>query len=942
MSGWTCGSCAAENVPGTRFCGYCGTQRGVAAAPEERRLITSLFADLSGFTSLAEQLDAEQLLDVIDPIIGSLSEIVGRYEGHVEKYAGDALLALFGAPVAHDDDAERALRAALDMHVELSRICAEFPPDRPALTLHVGVTSGHGIARMLGSQARMDYAVLGDSVILAQRLESAAPAGETYVGETTVQLTRHRFELESVGELTLKGKSEPVPAWRLVGERERVAASATRLVGRARELAVVDEVLEHGGVLTLTGEPGVGKSRIAVEARVRAEARGIRWLQGRCVSYGAALAYWPYADLLREVPEPERPASPYVDRLLGLSADVEVEPEGYRRALHGDVVPLAAGARREPADRRRRSRTCTGQTSRRSRSPPSWPSWQRETRLVLFLVARPEAGPRLEDVAGAARTLALEPLGPSDVAELLCDLLPEVPPGLAETVHERTEGNAFFVGELARALDEQGTAPEELPPTIEGVLAARIDSLPQPAVALLQTASVIGRRVPLPLLERVATDVDGLEPAIDQLVAAGFLDRNGADERLTFHHALMQDAAYGRLLRRTRRDLHRRVADEAEALYGAGDDAVELLARHLYLGEAGPKAIEYLVRAAQRAKGLFANDEAIVHFERALELSGSDPAIALALAELRDLMGEYDQALRLYSEVRSGNGDLRAWRGAAAALRKQGRYDEALALLDGCTGRRRVAARARLDAVGRRPARGSRRRARGRAGGRREPGRRCHRPAPAPTRTGGDARRPPGLGARPRARRRADLHERAGPPRGRRRAADPGERLRGGRPAGRGRVGVAARPDDRRARRRRRGDRRLPAQPRHGRARARQRRRRGRARPARDLGVRAHRPRLGAGGRQREPGGEAAGCRGAGRGAEPVRNRAPRSRKRSAIRRPSRTSSERRLESCCGRSASPRRSSGPSSRRRRSARWGPTRRRRRPPSSRNRPAGDGS
>src|SRR5918995_3269285 len=223
---WACANCGAENQAEMKFCGHCGSPAQAASSapppapaqaeidqdvaetlrsfvagqvaerlieaggeiPEERRLITALFADVSGFTSLADRLDPEQLLEVIDPVIARLSSIVGRYEGYVEKFAGDALLALFGAPVTHEDDAARALIVALEMHAEVERLCSELPYE-PELTLHVGVNSGHGIARILGSEARMDYSVLGDSVILAQRLESAAPPGETYVSELTKTFT---------------------------------------------------------------------------------------------------------------------------------------------------------------------------------------------------------------------------------------------------------------------------------------------------------------------------------------------------------------------------------------------------------------------------------------------------------------------------------------------------------------------------------------------------------------------------------------------------------------------------------------------------------------------------------------------------------------------------------------------------------------------------------
>ena len=207
---WVCPACGGENADGMRFCGHCGkpmvaptasptAEREESAAreaaltafasdridpsgagmTEERRLITALFADLSGFTPLSERLDAEELLEVIDPIITALSEIVGRYGGYVEKFAGDALLALFGAPIAHEDDATRALEVSMEMHAGLARLRTTMGPNGEGLTLHIGIASGRGIARMIGSQVRMDYAVLGDSVILAQRLESVTPSGQT-------------------------------------------------------------------------------------------------------------------------------------------------------------------------------------------------------------------------------------------------------------------------------------------------------------------------------------------------------------------------------------------------------------------------------------------------------------------------------------------------------------------------------------------------------------------------------------------------------------------------------------------------------------------------------------------------------------------------------------------------------------------------------------------
>ncbi|MCA1705372.1 MAG: hypothetical protein LC808_19795, partial [Actinobacteria bacterium] len=269
---WTCPACGGENQEGMNFCGHCGKPaREAASAPdvtealrsfvsgavadhlvasggditEERRLVTALFADLSGFTPLADRLDPEELLEVIDPIIGRLTNIVGKYEGYVDKFAGDALLAFFGAPIAHEDDAHRALCVAMEMHEEIRNIKPELPPDAGELTLHIGVNSGRVVARVLGTDVRMDYSVLGDAVILAQRLESAAPAGETYVGQTTHVLTANVFEFDPIGELTLKGKSEPVPAYKLIGRKRRGSKSGEgRFVGREQELQMIDAVLE--------------------------------------------------------------------------------------------------------------------------------------------------------------------------------------------------------------------------------------------------------------------------------------------------------------------------------------------------------------------------------------------------------------------------------------------------------------------------------------------------------------------------------------------------------------------------------------------------------------------------------------------------------------------------------------------------------------------------
>ena len=318
---------------------------------------------------------------------------------------------------------------------------------------------------------------------------------------------------------------------------------------------------------------------------------------------------------------------------------------------------------------------------------------------AILVNARPEAAEAIEQlIAADPLHLALEPLDQADIEELVREMLGAPPPAqLTKLLAARTGGNPFCAEELVRALQDAGSlvrddgawsmrpgwSADEVPPTVEEVLSARIDLLPRRASTVLQTAAVVGRRQRVALLRAVASD-DDLDEAVTELVDSGLLDRtlDEGEEAVAFHHALVLDVAYSRLLRRHQRELHLRVAEAAEELYGAGDDTIALLARHLYLGSGGAKAVEYLIRAGERAKQLFANQEAIVHFEHAAELAPGDMSIRLRIADLRELIGDYEDALALYEAIRDKTGDVAAWAGIASVLRGQGRYDEALASIE--------------------------------------------------------------------------------------------------------------------------------------------------------------------------------------------------------------------------------------------------------------------
>ncbi|MDP3711629.1 MAG: adenylate/guanylate cyclase domain-containing protein [Mycobacteriales bacterium] len=711
---WSCRDCGAGNRPATAYCGACGARWG-GTRVEDLRLVTALFADISGFTTLADTLETEDLHDVINPLIGGLARIAEKYNGFITKYAGDALLVIYGAPVAHEDDAQRALLTALEMHATLPSLLEHIGPAAAHLTIHVGVNTGKVVAGRVGSDAQADYSVLGDSVILAQRLESVCPSGQTYVGPSTYELCKGEFDFESVGELTLKGKLKPVEGHRLVGRRRAGTTTERPLVGRSAELAVVDEVLDavesgRGVLLSVSGEPGNGKSRLLAEARTRATGRGVRWLPARCLSYGSALPYWPFADLLRQAlalrveDPPEQiqarlwdvmPRSTIVgaERLLGLPVD-PVGPEQARREVHDALAAwLRMLAERSPvvlsiedthwADAA--TMDVLGELIRTTG----------DLGVGLVLTCRPEGLEAVEALASdtESRALPVGPLSDTAVTELAGDVLGQpAGPELMTLLVERTRGNPLFVEELCRSLQESGALVDtsagsdlrpgydlaSVPGTVERVFNARVDALPTHALALLSTCAVIGRISRLSLIRAVVEDDP--RSTLDLLAELGMLDTvvDSDEPSLAFHHALLHDVVYSRILRKQKRALHRRVADVGRQLYGDSDITVELLARHLYLADAGLEAVDPLLRAGRRANALYAVDGAAVHFERAVEVLeqvGTPLQVAEAVIELaaiRELQGDYETALALYERGRHGADPARAWTGTLSVLRRKG------------------------------------------------------------------------------------------------------------------------------------------------------------------------------------------------------------------------------------------------------------------------------
>ncbi|HEU4997585.1 MAG TPA: ABC transporter substrate-binding protein [Lapillicoccus sp.] len=680
---------------------------------EERRVVTALFADVVGSTPLGERLVPEELKLVMQEAITRIIRAVEAFGGTVKDLAGDGVMALFGAPVAHEDDAERAIRAGLRIvddiadygrDVERAWGLAEF-------SVRVGISTGLVVVGAVGAGRRVEYAALGDAVNTAARLQTAARPGSVLVGTDTQRLARYAFVWADPVELSLKGKAEPYAAAQVLG----VSAIPSRghgfegaqaaLVGRERELSAGGYAVEAalagtGGVVFLTGEPGIGKTRLLGELRAAFEdgspARGRpRWLEGRCVSYGESMPYWPLRDLLRswlgvlaDEPElrvrvalrrqvdglfPDGAADiyPYLGSLLGLTLEpdvgarlAELSPEALQYRTFEVVRALAARLAADGPvvfaveDLHWADATSLQLLQRLAADTDS-------EALLLVLTSRPERDHgvwRLKEDVGRELPhrvweLTLDALSGDAGRELLTELVGTgtLPPDTERRILELAEGNPFFLEEIVRSLadagalvhDEQGAwkvgddVPVEIPATVEKVILARIDRLEPAEHEALVAASVLGRQFGLPLLEGVADrPPEEVRAALNRLQRLDLVreGRRWPEPEFRFKHALIQDAAYRTLLREHRTRLHRQAAEWLGRQYAGREDEVAGLLAHHWLGaEDEERATVYLTRAGDRAREEYGLDEAIVHYRQLLpilERRGQRREIALVLFKL--------------------------------------------------------------------------------------------------------------------------------------------------------------------------------------------------------------------------------------------------------------------------------------------------------------------
>jgi class 3 adenylate cyclase/tetratricopeptide (TPR) repeat protein len=722
-----CSACGAQNPVGQKFCGECGTPLGSApgtakfasaqtytprhlaekiltsrgALKGERKQVTVLFADMKSSLELLVDRDPEEARMLLDPVLERMMEAVHRYEGTVNQVMGDGIMAIFGAPVAHEDHAVRACYAALKMQDTMAQLSAEMRRVRGvSIQIRIGLNSGEVVVRSIGNDLHMDYTAVGQTTHLAARVEQLATPGSILVTADCLRLAEGYVETKALGPVAVKGLQASVDVYEVIAAapvRSRLQAAAARgltpFVGRRIEMEELHQALRRsaagkGQVLAVVGEAGVGKSRLLHEFIHSPHTRGWLVVESSSISYGHATPYLPLIDFLKsyfkvaERDDTRTVREKVTGKIVLLDQSLQDSIPPVLELL--DALPEDHPFRLlEPLQRQQHTaRAITHLMLIESRIQPVMMVFEdlhwndtltlgllravissiRESRVLLLVSYRPEHQDEWKDQPHYRRLL-LNPLGQESLEQLLQVLLGDDPQlaSLKKFLIERTGGNPFFVEEIVRTLVETDVfagsrgryrlakpfSSVQVPATVHAVLSARIDRLGAEQKRLLQEAAVVGKDVPFALLQAIAgIPEQALRTRLAELRAAEYLyeSRLFPDLEYTFKHALTHEVAYSGLLHERRREIHARIVEAVETLYADRlAEQTERLADHALRGELWAKALPYLRKAGAKAVERPANREAFALFEQAL-------GVLKHLPESREML---EQAIDLRFDIRN-------------------------------------------------------------------------------------------------------------------------------------------------------------------------------------------------------------------------------------------------------------------------------------------------
>lgn len=679
-----CPRCNFPNPPHFKYCGECGHELSKPtrltkvdySAPQsytpkflaekiltsrsamegERKLVTVLFADVANFTSLSEKLEPEEIHEIMDGCFNLLMDEIHRHEGNINQFTGDGVMALFGAPVAHEDHAQRACYAALAIQRAMGEYGQRLRNDYGIeFKMRIGINSGPVIVGAIGDDLRMDYTAVGDTTNLASRMESLAAPGRILLSKATHRLVRDYFEVEPLGPFSVKGKEEPQEAFELIRAGEvatRIGAAAarglTRFVGRKQAMAALleayDKVKESAGqVLGIVGEAGVGKSRLLLEFRNKLPSHAFTYLEGRCIHFGGAIVYLPFLYILRSyfgIHEGERETI-IRKRIAERVSQLDEKIRGILSPLQ-DLLSLKVDdesyLKLEPRARRERVfEALRDLFLRESQEKPliiaiedvHWIDktseefldyfigWLANMKVLLVLLHRPEYAHTWGSKSYFNR-IGLDQLTAQSSAELVKAILEEgeAAKDVEEIILDRAGGNPLFVEELIHSLLENGAIerkdmqyvlsrkPSEVPETIQGIIAARIDRLEESLKKVMQVASVIGREFAFRVLQAISGMREELKAHLLSLQGLEFIYEKSLFPELEyiFKHALTQEVAYNSLLLKRRKEIHEKIGTAIEELYVERvEEFYEVLAYHYSKSDRLEKALEYLRLSAGKA-----------------------------------------------------------------------------------------------------------------------------------------------------------------------------------------------------------------------------------------------------------------------------------------------------------------------------------------------------